>query len=427
VLVPSAEQGPAGAPLRLEVDTTGQARPPSCVPLCVITNPRSAWNKIHTIRTFLQQVAPDILILSEHWGRKRPFHAALAMEHFKVIESSRGIRGIPTRGRNGAPAVSVTGGGVAIVYSEENFTVEEANVEVPEGIEAVWALLTPKNSEIETVKKILVGGIYISPRSQFKQQTVEHIIETMHSVQSQYEESVRYIIGGDFKKVDIEDILESNGALQQVCSVATRNQRTLELVITCMATMLHPPTTLDPLKQDENSTGKPSDHNVIVVAPRTDLNFRLERHKKTIHLRPLPKSGVAEFMRDIGGHEWPEVYGSEEAHTKAAQFHQTLLQRLDKHLPMKQVKMTSMDKKWFSPALKMLYNEMQKEYFKCGKSSKWKKFKSKFRTAKRKASKQFYSKFVNELKSTQPGGGGPSPVPRHLPQLQPHRTQQAEV
>jgi hypothetical protein len=166
----------------------------------------------------------------------------------------------------GCQSLSVTGGGVAIVYNEEHFTVEEAHVEVPEGIEAVWAILTPKDPEIETIKKILVGGIYISPRSQFKQQTVEHIIETMHSIQSQYEDTVRFMIGGDFNKVDIEDILESNGALQQVCSVATRNQRTLELVITCMATMLHPPTTLDPLKQDENSTGKPSDHNVVVVA-----------------------------------------------------------------------------------------------------------------------------------------------------------------
>jgi hypothetical protein len=325
------------------------------------------------------------------------------MEHFKVIESSRGMRGIPTRGRNGTPAVSVTGGGVAIVYNEEHFTVEEADVEVPEGIEAVWAILTPKNPEIETVKKVLVGGIYISPRSQYKQQTVEHIIETMHSVQSQHEDPVRFIIGGDFNKVDIEDILESNGALQQVCSVATRNQRTLELVITCMATMLHPPTTLDPLNQDENTTGKPSDHNVVVVAPKTDITFKRERHKKTIHLRPLPKSKVAEFMRDIGSHDWPEVHGTEEAHEKAQLFHQTILQRLNKHFPMKKVKMTSMDKKWFNPTLKITYNEMQNEYFKRGKSLKWKRLKTKFRSAKRKASKEFYSKFVNELKSTQPG------------------------
>ena len=98
VLVPSLDKGPASAPLQLEVNMSEQVKAPTCVPLCVVTNPRSAWNKIGNVRTFLRQVGPDILILSEHWGRKRPFQDALAMEHFKVLESSRGIRGVPTRG-----------------------------------------------------------------------------------------------------------------------------------------------------------------------------------------------------------------------------------------------------------------------------------------------------------------------------------------
>ena len=166
VLVPSSIQGSSGDALRLEVDLSGVEAPP-CVPLCVVTNPRSGWNKLNNIRTFLEQVGPDIMILSEHWGRKRSFQNALAAEHYKVLESSRAVKGIPTKGRNGKPAVSVTGGGVAILYTEENFIIEDANIEVPEGIEAVWLIMTPKNDN-ETVKKILVGGIYIAPCSQYK-------------------------------------------------------------------------------------------------------------------------------------------------------------------------------------------------------------------------------------------------------------------
>ena len=56
VLITSSHQGLPGAPLRLEVDTSGQVRAPSCVPLCVVTNPRSAWNKLHNVRIFLQQI-----------------------------------------------------------------------------------------------------------------------------------------------------------------------------------------------------------------------------------------------------------------------------------------------------------------------------------------------------------------------------------
>ena len=65
--------------------------------------------------------------------------------------------------------------------------------------------------------------------------------------------------------------------------------------------------------------------------------------------------------------------------------------------------MTSLDKTWFSPSLKLKYNDMQKEYFKNGKSSKWKKLRSKFRNSKRKAFKTFYKEFVQNLKVTKPG------------------------
>ena len=153
------------------------------------------------------------------------------------------------------------------------------------------------------------------------------------------------MISRDFNKVNIEDILESNGALQHVCNVATRNDSTLELVITDMATLLHPPTTLDPINQDKNTKGKPSDHHVIVVAPRTDVNFKIERHKRNVHLRPLPESKMSRYMRDMGSHVWEEVYNSDSPHEKAEVFHKTLIHKINKHLPEKTVKMTSLDKR----------------------------------------------------------------------------------
>ena len=68
---------------------------------------------------------------------------------------------MPNRGRKGKPSVSVTGGGVAIVYNEENFIVEDAGLNAPNSIEAVWAILTPRNIDKPNIMKILVGGIYI--------------------------------------------------------------------------------------------------------------------------------------------------------------------------------------------------------------------------------------------------------------------------
>ena len=64
--------------------------------------------------------------------------------------------------------------------------------------------------------------------------------------------------------------------------------------------------------------------------------------------------------------------------------------------------MSSLDKTWFNPALKLKYNEMQKEYFSKGKSTKWKSLRKSFRKSKKKASKDFYSVFVNDLKLAKP-------------------------
>ena len=163
-----------------------------------------------------------------------------------------------------------------------------------------------------------------------------------------------------------------------------------------------PPTTLLPFEQDNNSKGKASDHNVIIVAPKVDPNYKLERHKKVIHIRPQPTSKVAEFMRDVGTKNWNAVFETEDPHSKAENFHEMLLYSLNKHLVEKTVKMTLLDKPWFNPALKMKFNEMQKEYFKNKKSVKWKKLRKNFRSAKIKACKEFYTQFVTDMKTIKP-------------------------
>jgi hypothetical protein len=106
----------------------------------------------------------------------------------------------------------------------------------------------------------------------------------------------------------------------QVCSVATRDTAVLENVITNMATLFHPPTTLPPLKQDENKNGKPSDHNVIVMAPKSDQQFQRTRKKRKLSIRPQPESNVADFLREFSNHNWREVLECPDANFKTVNF-----------------------------------------------------------------------------------------------------------
>ena len=140
---------------------------------------------------------------------------------------------------------------------------------VLEDVEAIWTVLTPisKDAKRLKVQRIAVGSIYVSPRSRVKPQTIEHIIESIHILRAQYDNEINFCIGGDFNHLDVTEILDSYGALQQIISVPTRKSATLEILLTDLHTLYHPPTILPPLQVDVNKAGKDSDHYVVPFAP----------------------------------------------------------------------------------------------------------------------------------------------------------------
>ena len=72
------------------------------------------------------------------------------------------------------------------------------------------------------------------------------------------------------------------------------------------------------------------------------------------------------------------------------------------YFPEKTVMVSYLDKKWMNPQLKNLNRRVKREFYKNRKSPKWKKLKRKFKSLKRKTIKNFYSKFVFELKDSNP-------------------------
>jgi hypothetical protein len=61
--------------------------------------------------------------------------------------------------------------------------------------------------------------------------------------------------------------------------VATCDAAVLEYVITNMATLFHPLMNLPPIKKYENRNGKPSNHFIIVMAPKSKTVFQQKRKK----------------------------------------------------------------------------------------------------------------------------------------------------
>ena len=167
--------------------------------------------------------------------------------------------------------------------------------------------------------------------------------------------------------------------------------------------LFHPPTTLPPLQVDSDKVGADSDHDVVVLAPICNSEYRIERKKKSVVTRPLPESQMAKFETAVMSFNWDEAFLDKSVDEKVDIFHSFLRSTLDQYFPEKTTKMSNFDKAWMSPQLKQLHRAMQREFIKHRKSKKHKKLKSKFKKLKRNTVKTLYSGFVSDLKVTNPG------------------------
>ena len=262
---------PAGQPIRLDVNMNHNQS--SNLPLCLLFNARSIFNKSDNLTEMLRQIGPDVCIISETFERERKkIDSVLKSRHFKSISYYR---------KNRAP-----GGGCAILFNESRFSVTNLELAAPEEIESCWALFVPKSSSNLKVKRIAVGSYYVSPRSRHKDEIIEHIIGSIHQLRATYENNVSFLVGGDFNRLEISEILDSYGALKQIISVPTRKTALLEIILTDLHTLFHPPTALPPLQVDTDKVGADDDHNVVVLAPIFNSEYKIERKKKCVVTPP---------------------------------------------------------------------------------------------------------------------------------------------
>ena len=173
----------------------------------------------------------EIAIVSETWERENEsLNDLLQLNNYKILSYKR-------------PKVKTAkqpGGGCALIYCEKRFTVSNLCVHIPNGVEAVWALVEPKQ-ENRKVKRIAMCSLYVSPTSKFKTKTIDHIVETIHFLRSQYDNEISFLLGGDLNQLNIHPILQSYGALKQLVTDGTRNSAVLEYIITDLQGYFHPP------------------------------------------------------------------------------------------------------------------------------------------------------------------------------------------
>ena len=105
------------------------------LPTVININPRSLNNKIEAFKTYMEEEEVDLAFISEsHEQLDKTLVDNLHMENYQVISNVH-----QRRGKGGRPA---------LVVRSDKFQIQNVTntlINIPWGVEAVWAVLTPNN------------------------------------------------------------------------------------------------------------------------------------------------------------------------------------------------------------------------------------------------------------------------------------------
>ena len=358
-------------------------------------NPRSIYNKSKEFKEFIRINSVDIVCMSESWERENfPIESLINLNEYEVVSNV-----YQRKGKGGRPL---------ILANKTKFTVQNLTnslIDIPWGIEAVWATLTPKqitNSSI--IKKIVVGSLYFPPNNKHKSLFLDHICETYNFLSSKYNDGLYWLLAGDTNELNLDSILRLDPNIKQMVEEPTRvgSDKILDPIITNLCKYYSIPECLQPLNPDCSCLGKPSDHKMIIMKPISVMNNRKTRRKRHLVLRPLPDSKLLNFEKWLKTFSWQKLYDLESSHDKAEYFQKVLYENVQIYLPEKVVKFCNEDQPFFTPELKSLDRQRKREFNKNRRSNKYINLNRKFKLKCRQAKSSFYKKFIEDLKISQP-------------------------
>ena len=363
------------------------------LPSVINLNPRSIYNKKNEFHTLVNELSVSLIFMSESWERENEtLDEIIELENYEVISNVHQRSGV-----GGRPALIINNND----YHVQNLT--NTMVSIPYGVEITWALLTPKQIyPTSIVKKIAVAAIYSKPNSKKKTTLLDHISQTYHMLSAKYLDGLHFILAGDTNDLKLDSILSLSPNMRQVVQTPTRGTKILDPIITTLSAYYQIPVCLPPLDSDPDKCGTPSDHMIVHMEPINAINNNPARKVKVVRYRPLPESGIKLLGNWITHHNWEEVYEATSAHEKASVLQDTLLKMVDKFLPEKVSKFTSVDQVWITSEIKEIGRQKRREYHKHRKSSKWKKLDILFKKKCKAAKHLYYTNIVNDLKISNP-------------------------
>ena len=365
------------------------------LPKVLSLNPRSIYNCKNELVTFVEEESIQLICISESWERKD-----LTLDNLIKIDGFKVISNVHQRqGKGGRPAIIAN----TEIYNVENLT--DTCIDIPWGVEAVWAVLTPKSvTYASKIQKIVVGSIYCKPNSKKKTLLLDHIAQVYSQLSSKYKKGLHWILCGDTNDLKLDSILHLNGNLKQVVKNPTRLNppRILDPIITTLSNYYQEPVCLPPLDPDPDTHGKPADHMMVVMKPVSVLSNKPARAVKRIIYRPVSDKGLARINNYFSRVDWKVILGEESANKKAEKLQNFLVSKYEEFFPEKVRVISSDDQPFISAKLKVMKRRKCREYQKHRCSIKWKFLETKYKAELEKTKREYYRRKIKSLRKLKP-------------------------
>ena len=333
--------------------------------------------------------------MSESWERENlTLENVIKIHDFKVISNV-----FQRKGNGGRPA---------IIVNSKKYLVEDLTqtvVSIPWGVEAVWAVLTPKNVDNSSnIQKIVVASLYSKPDSRKKSLLLDHISQVFNQMCAKFKKGLHWIICGDTNYLKLESILDLSPNLRQVVQHPTRLNppRLLDPIITTLADYYQFPECLPPIDADPDTNGKPSDHLMVVMSPISVVNNKSARTKRSFTYRPFNEERLQQMQIWIETEDWSEISHEGSAHRKMDILQNLLLNKYHEFFPEKSKTIACDDQPFYTSRLEKLKRKKSREYSKHRKSMKWNKLNLEYEFKLSIAKKEYYQKRIKRLKKVQP-------------------------
>ena len=284
------------------------------------------------------------------------------------------------------------GGGSAIAACPTKFSLVKLHIDIPNSLEVVWGLLSPKEI-IGKVKKIILCSFYSPPRSRKKTSLIDHILTVLNKLRTEHPDAAT-IIAGDKNDLDEGDILAFDPSFIQIVKRNTRNEKILSVIITDLQRFYIEPKIVAPIAVDNPGKGVPSDHNGVLAIPVNNQVLNRSTSKEIRFVRPLSESSINQFRQSVSSINWPFMIEGMSSSAMVDSYQKITSDLTEIHFPLKRITITPYDKPWVTEELKLLRRRRQRLYRKEGRSSSYLKVKEEFD----KKLKSEVDKYTNKLK-----------------------------